>query len=42
MPPERKVELSIDLVPCTKPVTMAPYRMSAVELARLKSADVVG
>ena len=36
VPPERKVEFSIDLVPGTKPVSMAPYRMSASELAELK------
>ena len=36
MPPEREVEFSIDLVPGTKPVSMAPYRMSAFELADLK------
>jgi hypothetical protein len=36
VPPEREVEFSIDLLPGTKPVSMAPYRMSAVELAELK------
>ena len=36
MPPKREVEFSIDLVPGTKPVSMAPYRMSASELAELK------
>jgi len=34
--PEREVEFSIDLVPGTKPVSMAPYHMSASELAELK------
>jgi len=34
--PEREVEFTIDLVPGTKPVSMAPYRMSASELAELK------
>jgi hypothetical protein len=34
--PEREVEFSIDLVPGTKPVSMAPYRISASELAELK------
>ena len=38
LPPEREVEFSIDLVPGTKPVLMAPYRMSAFELAELKSS----
>jgi hypothetical protein len=36
VPPEREVEFSIDLVLGTKPVSMAPYCMSAVELAELK------
>ena len=27
LPPEREVEFSIDLVPGTSPVSMAPYRM---------------
>ena len=36
VPPERKVEFSIDLVLGTKLVSMAPYRMSASELAELK------
>jgi len=36
VPPEREVEFSIDLVPGTKPVSMAPYRMPASELAELK------
>jgi len=36
VPPEREVEFAIDLVPVTKPVSMAPYRMSASELAELK------
>jgi hypothetical protein len=36
-PPEREVEFTIDLVPGTRPISMAPYRMSASELAELKS-----
>jgi len=36
VPPEREVEFLIDLVPGTKPVSMAPYRMLASELAELK------
>ncbi|XP_058726068.1 uncharacterized protein LOC131597384 [Vicia villosa] len=36
VPPEREVEFGIDLVPGTRPVSMAPYRMSASELAELK------
>jgi len=37
VPPKREVEFSIDLVSVTKPVSMAPYRMSASELAELKN-----
>ncbi|MCI70403.1 cellular nucleic acid-binding protein, partial [Trifolium medium] len=29
LPPEREVEFSIDIVPDTSPISMAPYRMSA-------------
>ncbi|XP_050902224.1 uncharacterized protein LOC127112107, partial [Lathyrus oleraceus] len=36
VPPEREVEFTIDLVPGTRPVSMAPYRMSASELYELK------
>ncbi|MCI95971.1 cellular nucleic acid-binding protein, partial [Trifolium medium] len=35
-PPEREVEFTIDLVPGTGPIYMAPYRMSASELKELK------
>jgi len=34
VPPEREVEFSIDLVPGTKSVSMAPYRMLGFELCR--------
>ncbi|MCI36241.1 cellular nucleic acid-binding protein, partial [Trifolium medium] len=37
VPPEREVEFSIDLVPGTGPISMAPYRMSASELKELKN-----
>ena len=36
VPPEREVEFAIDLVPGTRPMSMAPYRMSASELSELK------
>ncbi|MCI38136.1 RNA-directed DNA polymerase (Reverse transcriptase), partial [Trifolium medium] len=36
LPPEREVEFSIGIVPGTSPISMAPYRMSAVELEKLK------
>jgi len=36
LPPERKVEFAIDLVPGTSLISIAPYRMSASELGELK------
>ncbi|MCI42605.1 cellular nucleic acid-binding protein, partial [Trifolium medium] len=36
VPPEREVEFSIDLIPGTGPISMAPYRMSASKLSELK------
>jgi hypothetical protein len=36
VPPEREVEFTIDLIPDTSPVSMAPYRMSASEFGELK------
>ncbi|MCI81146.1 cellular nucleic acid-binding protein, partial [Trifolium medium] len=36
VPPEREMEFTIDLVPDTGPISMAPYRMSASELKELK------
>ena len=36
VPPEREVEFAIDLVPGTRPVSMAPYKMFASELSKLK------
>ena len=36
VPSEREVEFAIDLVPGTRPVSMAPYRMFASELSELK------
>ena len=37
LPHSREVEFSIDLVLGTSPVSMAPYRMTSVELVELKS-----
>ncbi|XP_058784742.1 uncharacterized protein LOC131659586 [Vicia villosa] len=37
LPPEREVEFSIDLVPGTALVSIAPYRMSPAELRELKN-----
>ena len=36
LPPHREVEFSIDLVPGTGPVSMAPYCMALAELVELK------
>jgi hypothetical protein len=36
LPPEREEEFTIDLIPGTSPVSMAPYRLSASELSELK------
>jgi hypothetical protein len=36
LPPDREIEFSIDLAPCTKPIHKAPYRMAPAELKELK------
>ncbi|XP_015969101.1 uncharacterized protein LOC107492575 [Arachis duranensis] len=36
-PPKREVEFVIDLVPMAGPISCAPYRMSPLEMAELKS-----
>ncbi|XP_059669177.1 uncharacterized protein LOC132314319 [Cornus florida] len=36
LPPHREVEFTIDLMPGTAPISMAPYRMALVELEELK------
>lgn len=36
LPPERDIGFTIDLVPGTSPVYMAPYEMYASELSELK------
>jgi hypothetical protein len=36
MPPERRVEFYIDLIPGTAPIVKRPYRMAPTELAELK------
>ena len=35
-PPKREIEFSIELVPGTGPISIAPYSMSTMELAELK------
>ncbi|GAU51456.1 hypothetical protein TSUD_413530 [Trifolium subterraneum] len=37
LPPEREIEFSIDLVPGSQLISVAPYRMSPLELRELKS-----
>ncbi|GAU39806.1 hypothetical protein TSUD_219810 [Trifolium subterraneum] len=37
LPPEIEIEFSIDLVPRSQPISVAPYRMSPLELRELKS-----
>lgn len=37
VPPEREMDLSINIVPCTKPIFMAPYKMSTSELEKFKN-----
>jgi hypothetical protein len=32
MPPERKVEFAIELIPCTTPISKRAYRVSGLEL----------
>jgi len=36
LPPEREIKFSIDLVPGARPISIAPYKMSPVELVELK------
>nr|GEV20249.1 hypothetical protein [Tanacetum cinerariifolium] len=36
LPPERKVEFTIELIPSAQPISKAPYRMAPVELKELK------
>ena len=40
LPPEREVEFSIDLVPSSGPISIAPYRMSPRELSEHKKQFV--
>ena len=36
LPPDREVEFTIYLVPGTRPISQAPYRMTPTELKKLK------
>ncbi|XP_073309926.1 uncharacterized protein [Primulina huaijiensis] len=37
LPPDREVEFVIDVVPCTAPISKAPYRMAPTEMKELKN-----
>ena len=37
LPPERKAEFSIELIPGTNPISIAPYHMALAELKELKA-----
>ena len=37
LPPDRKVEFTIDLIPVTEPISIPPYRMAPTELRELKA-----
>ena len=37
VPPEREVDLSIQIVQGTTPISRAPYRMAPIELKELKT-----
>ena len=36
VPPKRKIDFGIDLLPDTQPISIPPYRMSTAELKELK------
>ncbi|XP_027368288.1 uncharacterized protein LOC113874256 [Abrus precatorius] len=36
LPPEKEIEFAIDVIPGASPISVAPYRMSLVELAEVK------
>jgi len=36
LPPDRNLEFTIEVIPGTAPISKAPYRMTPVELAKLK------
>ncbi|XP_075499238.1 uncharacterized protein LOC142537622 [Primulina tabacum] len=37
LPPDREVKFVIDLIPCTSPISKAPYRMDPTEMKELKT-----
>ena len=36
LPPDKEIEFEIELAPCTKPISIAPYQMALTELKELK------
>lgn len=36
IPPPREVKFTIDVAPCTKPISKTPYQMASIELKELK------
>ncbi|GKV13390.1 hypothetical protein SLEP1_g24400 [Rubroshorea leprosula] len=40
LPPDKKIEFAIDLVPGTRPISKAPYRMAPTELKELKDGSM--
>ena len=37
LPPDRSIEIVIELIPRTKPISIPPYRMAPAELKELKA-----
>ena len=37
LPPDKKVEFYINVIPGTQPISIPPYRMDLIELKELKS-----
>jgi len=36
LPPQRKIDFGIELIPDAQPISKAPYRMALTELKKLK------
>ena len=36
LPPHREIDFSIEVYPCTNPISVAPYRTAPLELKELK------
>ena len=37
LPPEREIEFSVELLPGTSPISIAPYRRAPIKLKELKA-----